>query len=202
MSFLAGAGCQPRCTCAESGVSAAHIVVPSALAVSQVLFMSAVGHEAGAPRAAGLSLCWGLCTSCVRGQAVGPGRGSAWAGTPVRATRSLLPSSWGGVLGRVHGVGTGWPQPGLGTGDGGLQAPRGGLRALGDLLPALKSPAASGESCCENNKRTVDSLKATLHHTEISLLLNLVTRRVGPRARGHPPLPWDVWAIGSPLARP
>lgn len=96
-----------------------------ALAVSQVLFISAAGHEAGALRAAGLSLR-GLCISCVHGQAVGLGWGSARAGTPARATQSLLPSSWGGVLGRVHGVGTGWPGPGLGKGDGGLQALRGG----------------------------------------------------------------------------
>lgn len=46
-----------------------------ALAVSQVLFISAVGHAAGALRAAGLSLCWGLCASCVHGQAAGLGTG-------------------------------------------------------------------------------------------------------------------------------
>lgn len=112
-----------------------------ALAVSQVLFISAVGHAAGALRAAGLSLCWGLCASRVHGQAAGLGTGSAGGWHP-RARHPLpLRSSRGGVLGRVHGVRTG--SAGLGTGDGGLQAPRGALRALGTVfLPLSPCPVS------------------------------------------------------------
>lgn len=71
----------------------------------------------------------------------GWGRGSAGGWHP-RARHPLpLRSSWGGVLGRVHGVRTG--SAGLGTGDGGLQAPRGALRALGTVfLPLSPCPVS------------------------------------------------------------